>query len=483
MDLYKHSDILKAVVLSSEDAIVSKNLDGTITSWNPAAEMIFGFSESEAVGNNISIIIPTELKNEEKQIISRIKNGERIEHYETTRRRKDGSRFLAGITISPIKDKNDNIIGASKIARDITEQKRSEQQQALLAAIVDSSDDAIISKDLNGIIKSWNKGAEKILGYTAKEILGQNISIIIPASKIEEEAKIIKAIRSGKRLTHIETIRNRKDGREINLSLTISPVKDKDGKVIGASKIARDITKKVEIERERELYTKRLQEINQYKDEFMAMASHELKTPLTIIHANLQVLQHTMRYDENNEFVNKALQQVDKLSNLILDLLDVSKIRTGKLLLNFTDFDINLLVRNVIETLNHISLDHEIIFKTNKKQLLVRADMDRLEHVIINILTNAIKYSPGAKRIVVGTEIKDNHVLVKVKDLGIGIPPEDLLKIFGRFFRVRGLASTFSGSGVGLYISSEIIKRHGGNMWAKSNLGKGSTFYFTIPFN
>lgn len=472
---------LSAIVQSSEDAIISKTLDGTISSWNPAAEKIFGYSESEAIAANISIIIPDELMHEEQTIISRVKKGKRIEHYETVRKRKDGTIILVSVSISPLKDERGNIIGASKIARDITEQKSAEQKQAMLAAIIDSSDDAIVSKDLNGIITSWNNGAEKIFGYTPAETIGKHISIIIPPARIDEETQIIENIRKGKRVSHFETIRIRKDGKEIHISLTVSPVKDKSGKVIGASKVARDITERAEIEKQRQLFTEKLQEINHYKDEFMAMASHELKTPLTVIKANLQILEHKMQDDNKVDFVNRTLNQVNRLSNLVSDLLDVSKIQIGELELKRTDFDLAEFLAGIIHDIQQTSPDHQINLNTPNKKLLARADRERLEQVIVNLLSNAIKYSPNAKQVEVEADIKDNELVVQIRDWGIGIPEYDRDRLFTRFFRVRGLASTFSGSGIGLYISSEIIKRHGGRIWVESEIGKGSTFYFSIP--
>ncbi|HUS00119.1 MAG TPA: PAS domain S-box protein [Chitinophagaceae bacterium] len=481
MDTSENLARLSAIVQSSEDAIISKNLDGTITSWNPAAESIFGYTKEEAIGKNISLIIPDDLLNEEQAIISRIQRGERIDHYETIRKRKDGSLFVVAVAISPIKDGNENIIGASKIARDITDLKSAEQKQAMLAAIVDSSDDAIVSKDLNGFITSWNQGAEKIFGYKQSEVIGKHITIIIPEDRLDEETLIITKIRNGERVSHFDTIRKAKDGKLINISVTVSPVKDKNGKVIGASKVARDITDKVEMEKQRQLFTERLQELNHYKDEFMAMASHELKTPLTVIKANLQILEHKMHDDNKVDFVNKTLNQVNKLTNLISDLLDVSKIQAGKLELNRSNFDLIPFLQEIVEDIQQTSSDHKIILNTHNKELVARADKDRLEQVVVNLLTNAIKYSPNAKEVIVDAGIKDNNIIVSISDTGIGIPDDDMDKVFTRFFRVRGLASTFSGSGIGLYISSEIIKRHGGEMWAESRIGKGSIFYFSIP--
>jgi len=471
---------LSAIVLSSEDAIISKKLDGTITGWNPAAEKIFGFTAAEAIDEHISIIIPDYLLTEESEILGKIKNGSRVEHYETLRKRKDGSRILISLTVSPIKDENGNIIGASKIARDITFQKTADEKQAILAAIVDSSDDAIVSKTLGGIITSWNNAAQKMFGYTDVEAIGKHISIIIPQERLEEEKVIIENIRAGRKVNHFDTVRRAKDGSEINISLTVSPVLNQHGKVIGASKVARDITQKIELEKKQKMFTEKLQELNNYKDEFMAMASHELKTPLTVIKANLQILEHKLQSDPHINFINKTLQSVNKLSNLINSLLDVSKIQSGKVELTISKFDMNALLAETIENIQATTPDHTIIFEKSNK-LIANADRERIEQVIINLLTNAAKYSPYADKIFVEAYTKNNQIEVCVKDHGMGIPQEDTEKIFTRFYRVQGIASTFAGSGIGLYISSEIIKRHGGDMWVESVVGKGSDFYFSIP--
>jgi PAS domain S-box-containing protein len=241
--------LLAAIVDSSEDAIVSKTLDGVITSWNRGAEHLFGYPAQEAIGHNIMLVIPADRKEEEAGILKRIRQGERIEHFETLRLKKDGTLIDLSLTISPVKDAAGRIVGASKVARDISERKHAEETTNLLAAIVDSSDDAIISKNLNGVITSWNTGAERLLGYSRDEAVGQHIFLIIPDDRRDEEITILEKLKRGERVNHFETVRRRKDGTMIDLSLTISPVKDATGRVIGASKVARDITESKRIER------------------------------------------------------------------------------------------------------------------------------------------------------------------------------------------------------------------------------------------
>jgi PAS domain S-box-containing protein len=239
------SSLLAAIVESSDDVIVSKNLDGIITSWNHTAQRVLGYSAGEAIGSHITLIIPKDRLAEEDIIIARVRRGERLEHFDTVRQRKDGSLIDLSLTISPVKDSSGRIVGASKVAREITDRKRAERSTALLAAIVDSSDDAIVSKTLEGIITSWNKSAERMFGYRPEEVIGKHITLIIPRDRCDEEANIIERLRRGERIDHFQTVRRRKDGSPVDVSLTISPVRDSAGNIIGASKVARDITAQV----------------------------------------------------------------------------------------------------------------------------------------------------------------------------------------------------------------------------------------------
>jgi PAS domain S-box-containing protein len=235
---------LACIVDSSDDAIISKDLDGIISSWNNAASRLFGYEAAEVIGKPVTILIPQDRRDEESFILQQIRRGERIDHYETVRRRKDGGLIDISLTISPVRNAQGKIIGASKIARDITKRKREVDAALLLASIVETSDDAIISKNLDGIITSWNKGAERIFGYMAEEIIGKSIKVLIPREYHPEEETILERIRRGQRIEHYETIRQRKHGSLINVSLTVSPVADPQGKIVGASKIARDITER-----------------------------------------------------------------------------------------------------------------------------------------------------------------------------------------------------------------------------------------------
>lgn len=471
---------LGCIVSSSDDAIISKNLKGIITSWNRAATEMFGYTEQEAIGQNISIIIPPESQDEEELIMESIRKGEKIDHFETIRMARDGAEKLVSLTVSPVKNTKGEVIGASNILRDQSEKDIQDEQQARLAAIVTSSDDAIISKTLDGIITSWNDSATLMFGYTPEETIGKHISLIIPADRMNEETNIIQNIRAGNKIDHFETIRVAKDGRERQISLTVSPIRNRRGKIIGASKIARDISMRVEAENKQKLYTQRLMDLNNFKDEFMVMASHELKTPLTVIKASLQILEQMMEKDSRGQFITKTINQVNKLNELIYKLFDVSKIQAGKLLFEYTDFDIKILLEQVIEETRKTTA-HPIVFKHYGENFTVNADRERINQAIGHIISNAIKYSPIQAEILIELKKDDKDILLSIYDKGIGIPQADLENIFQRFFRVSGPASSFAGSGIGLYLSAEIIKHHKGKIWAESTIGEGSAFHFTVP--
>jgi two-component system cell cycle sensor histidine kinase/response regulator CckA len=235
---------LAAVVESSDDAIIGKTLEGTITAWNPGAENLFGYATSEAVGKQIEMLLPPERINEESEILERIRNGQRVKHFETVRVRKDGTKVDVSVTISPIRDRSGAIMGASEISRDITERMRAEELGERLAAVVESCEDAIIGKSLDGTITDWNPGAENLFGYLASEAMGKPIEMLLPPERANEESEILARISRGERLEHFETVRLQKDGKRVDVSVSISPIRDRSGLIVGASKIARDISER-----------------------------------------------------------------------------------------------------------------------------------------------------------------------------------------------------------------------------------------------
>ena len=241
---------LGAIVESSDDAIIGMTLEGLIISWNAGATRIYGHKPSDAVGQHITALIPPEFRDEEQRILDKVRRGERVDHFETTRATKDGRRVRVSLAVSPVRDATGTVIAASETARDIELQKRAERATAQLAAIVEFSEDAVVSKTLDGIIQSWNRGAQRIFGYTPEEMIGKPITTIIPPELHDEESMILERIRNGVPVEHFDTTRIAKDGRRVSISLTVSPIRNAHGKVIGASKIARDVSLRKRAERE-----------------------------------------------------------------------------------------------------------------------------------------------------------------------------------------------------------------------------------------
>lgn len=472
--------LLAAIVDSSEDAIISKTLDGVITSWNRTATALFGYEDREAIGRHISLIIPEDRLHEEDFIINEIKNGRRIQHFQTVRKAKSGLSIPLSLAISPVKNREGVVIGASKIARDITSQRKAAEKQGMLAAIVNNSDDAIVSKTLGGIITSWNNAAARMFGYSEAEAIGQHISLIIPQDRLSEEDYIIGEIKNGNSVANFETIRVSRSGALIPISLTVSPILNEDKVVIGASKIARDISEKVAARQELEDLYQQVKTLSDKKDEFIAMTTHELKTPVTSLRGFLQLLQLQVGAGNRNSFfVERSIKQVDKLGMLINDLVEFSRLQGGKLGLQFETFDMSALVQECLE-LYRTSNIHCFELVTSGA-LELRADRLRIEQVIDNLISNAVKYSPQGGSIKVKVVGTTDAVTVIVKDEGIGIDVKAQDKLFSQFFRAVEPGNNIPGLGVGLYITKEIVARHGGTIGVTSKLGAGAVFTVTLP--
>lgn len=338
------------------------------------------------------------------------------------------------------------------------------------AAIIESSDDAIISQSIEGYITSWNNGAQRLYGYTSDEIIGKSVSLLMPPEKKDDFPYLMKQLREGKRIEHYVTERITKDGRILHVSITLSPLRDSHGNIIGASKIARDITERIENEKRRE--------------EFVSTASHELRTPLTSQKAFGELLEQLINkngYTELKPYIKKINQQTAKLTKLIEDLLELSRIQTGRLKMENKKFDFDDLVDEIVETAQ-LTTKHTLVRKGKSKKF-IKGDRERIGQVLTNLLSNATKYSPHADKVIVTTEALKKEVVVSIKDFGIGIPKSYHTKIFEKFFRVSDKdEKTYPGMGIGLHVCHDILTRHKGRIWVESVKGKGATFYFTLPF-
>jgi two-component system sensor histidine kinase VicK len=350
---------------------------------------------------------------------------------------------------------------------DITESKLAEEKSARLVAIIESSDDAIISKTLDGIITTWNESATRTLGYSAEEMIGQSVMKLIPANRAQEEPHILSRLRNGERVEHFETKRLMKNGALLDVSLTISPIKDNYGNIIGLSKILRDITEKKQEETR--------------KNDFIAMVSHELKTPLTSMKAFVQLLLSRANKDGDAFRINaltRANAQVKKMTVMIQDFLSLARLEDGKISLNKELFALHPVMKDIAEDAQYISTSHQVILK-DCEDITLYADQDKIGQVLMNLLSNAIKYSPKGGNIIIGCEKQADKVKIFVSDEGVGVRKEDQKRLFERFYRSRNESvKNVSGFGIGLYLVSEILRYHDTKIEVESEEGKGSTFYF-----
>jgi PAS domain S-box-containing protein len=479
--------LLAAIVDSSMDAIISQDLSGTVTTWNTAAHRMFGYSAEEIVGRSILAIIPMELHQQQAEVIDRVKGGERIDQYETTRLRRDGSMVEVSLTISPVRSADGSVIGISKIARDITRERRADQATRLLAAIVDSSDDAIVSKNLNGVVTSWNKGAERVFGYTADEMIGQPISKLFPPDRLEEEPMILERLKRGERVDHYQTVRVRKGGEKLHVSLTISPIKDSFGRIVGASKIARDITREMAAVEQLARANEELKRADRMKTEFLAVMSHELRTPLNSIIGFAGVLKQGRQgplADEQRKQLNLIQSSGKHLLNLVNDLLDVSRIEAGRLEIEPEELTIAEVVEEAVRTTELQAASKHLEVRTEiTVQRPIYSDRKRLFQVVLNLLNNAIKFTPAGHVLIRAAE-DGEWLVVTVKDTGIGIPRDKQSSLFQAFSQVEGSSRRrFEGTGLGLYLSRKLVHLLGGEITLESEINRGSVFTVRVPLH
>jgi PAS domain S-box-containing protein len=477
--------LLAAIVSSSDDAIISKSLDGTITSWNDAAERIFGYRPEEIIGTSVLRLIPAENQSEEPAIVAQLRNGKRIDHYETVRVHKDGRRIEVSLTVSPIRNPAGQVVGASKVARDITGQRKADHAARLLAAIVDSSDDAIISKNLNGIVTSWNRGATRLFGYQAEEMIGQPVMKLIPADRPNEEPGIIDQIKRGVRVDHYQTVRQRKDGTRVEVALTISPIYNAAGVVVGASKVARDVSREREALAKLARANEELIKADRMKSEFLAVMSHELRTPLNSIIGFASVLRQGRPgpiNDEQKKQLNLIHASGKHLLHLINDLLDLSRIEAGRMDFESSEFSPQEVIDEVAGSLESQLAQKNLQLRVSVATAeTVFTDRRCVFQIVLNLLNNAVKFTPKGS-IAVRARVDAGRLEISVSDTGIGIPADRQVELFQAFSQLEGSARRkYEGTGLGLYLCKKLVTLLGGDIALQSESNVGSTFTFRIP--
>jgi PAS domain S-box-containing protein len=469
---------LAAVVESFNDPIISKDINGIITSWNEAAERVFGYGADEILGQSILQLVPPELHAEEELIMPKLKAGERINrHFETVRIKKSGEKFSVSEIISPIKDDRGDVIGVSRITRDMSDLKQMDDSRFRLAAIVDSADDAIISKDLNGIVRTWNEGAHRMFGYTSDEMAGESILKVIPPELHYEEDEILRKLRAGERVDHYETTRVKKNGQRFEVSVTISPIRDETGHVIGASKIARDISDRKRVERllvqsEKLAATGRM----------AAAIAHEINNPLeSLLNLIYLARQNTDKGGKAHRYLLTAEEELERVAHIARQTLGYYR-DTG----SPTEVHLHDLIENVLTVYNSKLLAADITLdkQFNDLQKIVVSKGEMLQ-VFSNIIANAIEAMSEGGRLCISIRkiisSAGDGIQVVIQDSGVGISQNHLPKVFEPFFTTKGDL----GTGIGLWVAKQLVEGRGGRISIASSTEKGksgTTVTIFIPF-
>ncbi len=476
-EIERQREQLHVTLASIGDAVIVTDEQARVTFLNPVAVSLTGWEMHEAAGQPLDTVV--RIVNEhtrlpvENPVVTVFREKRVVElANHTSLVRRDGTETPIEDSAAPILDRNQSLVGAVMVFRDVTEVRRAKAASQYLAAIVQSSDDAIISQTLDGRIASWNKGAERLYGYAAEEIVGQPLSALVPADLPDELPFMMESIRRGECIEHFETERVRKDGTRVDVSLTISPVKNAEGEIVGASKIARDITARKEEDRR--------------KNEFLALLAHELRNPLAPLRNCLQVMRLGTSDPASVEHARRLMErQLQHLVRLVDDLLDLSRISRGKLELRRERITLATAVEHAIDVcgLAVKELGRELTVRLPDEPLYIDADKTRLAQAICNLLGNASKYSDPGGHIWLRAERQGQEAIVSVKDSGIGIPADMLPKIFDMFVQAdRSLEKAQGGLGVGLTIVKRLVEMHGGCVSAHSEgPGHGSQFTIRLP--
>jgi len=453
--------------------------DGTILWANSAELEMMGYGAGEYIGHDIAEFYVDQPVIAD--ILARLKNDEKLKDYEARLRCKDGSIRHVAVS-SSVYRKDGDFIHSRCVTQDITAQKKAAELQQRLCAIVESSDDAIIAKDLNGVILSWNRGAERIFGYKADEMIGKHISVLAAPDRLDEIPDILDRLRRGERVEHFKTKRRAKDGRILTVSLTVSPLIDPRGGIIGASKVARDITISESQAEALRVANNALSAVNADLEQFVYSASHDLQEPLRMVAAYSEMLTRTFRDKlgpDGAEYLDYVLQGALRMEQLLKDLRAYTLVSTSRQP-PVENSDSGVALERALAVLRPAISDSGARI-TSAALPIVKLQQFRLEQLFQNLISNALRYRGAAcPEIRVSAEADGNGWQFAVQDNGIGIDPKYKEQIFELFKRLHSVAE-YPGTGMGLAICKRIVERAGGRIWVESEPGRGSTFYFTIP--
>jgi PAS domain S-box-containing protein len=480
--------LLASIVESSDDAIISKSLDGTIRTWNAGAERIFGYSPAEAVGRHISLIIPPDRISEEDHIIARLRAGQRVDHFETERVRKDGGQILVSLTISPIRDAAGAVVGASKIARDITDRKRAGEERQKFVTLVENSTDFIGICDLDGVPIYVNPAGLELVGLDgiaeARRVRVSDFFFPEDRSTIMDDF-FPSVIASGHGEIEVR-FRNFRTQAARWMAYKVLVLADSDGRRSGFATVSQDITERRQLEVDLRKVAADLSDVDRRKNEFLATLAHELRNPLAPLRNSLELLK---RAGSNETMRGQAIdtmdRQLNQLVRLVDDLLDWNRITHGRLELRKRPIEIAAVIQQAIESCRPLieAAGHQVRVSVPDERIWLDADEARLTQVLANLVNNSCKYTDRGGHITLAARRDRDGVVVVVGDDGIGIPPSQLPHVFDMFMQIEPSDHRSQGGlGIGLTLARRLVQMHGGTIEASSpGEGLGSEFTVRLP--
>lgn len=473
-DYQKTYDRFMGIYKSSKDAIEYSTLDGVLIDVNEAFLKLTGYTKEELIHRRkYQDLTPQKYHEFDEKVVSEILRTGQFAEYEKEYMRKDGSNVPILLTVFVVKGSDGQPVGLAAIIKDMSERTLIEHTRAKLAAIVESSDDAIISEDLDGIITSWNLAAERLYGYTAEEAIGRHISLIVAPEKIDEISQIVDRLKKGEKTFHHDTLWMNKEGSPMDISLTVSPIKDHMGAIVGFSAISRDISDRKRVE--------------QIKSEFVSTITHELRTPLTSIQASMELLKQSIGpnlSDKSRNLMEIAGRNSERLLRLVNDILDTKKLESGKVDFVFKPVNLMSLVQHAIESNKLYAEQFGVSYQLDSEVsgIKVNVDSDRLLQVLTNLLSNAAKFSPRGEKVNVSVSKNEDKIRITVTDHGPGIAPEIQARIFQKFSQASSAKyRRGGGTGLGLWISKALVEGLGGEIGFISHPGSETSFYVDLP--
>ena len=486
-ELRASEERLRAMFTQAAVGIGVANLDGTFHEVNLKFRSLLGYSSEELQHRTFLQLTHPDDRAATQTEVLRLLDGV-IDSYSLEKRyvRKGGGAFWSNTTVTLMRQENGAPSKFLGIVEDITQRKEADAVRSRLSAVIESSDDAIVTKTLEGIITSWNPGAQRIFGYSANEVLGKSITLLIPEDHLDEEPAILERLRRGDRIDHYSTIRRRKDGALIDVSLTVSPIRDPLGRIIGASKIARDVTVEKRAEQDlarlyeaaqreianRERAEQALRETDARKDHFLATLAHELRNPLAPIRQAALITNTPGATEAQKRWSHDVIsRQVHHMALLLDDLLDISRVTRGTLDLRMEMTELSAIVDAAVEQARP-ALDakrHSFTMDLPSEPIRFAADPLRLAQVLSNLLTNAAKYTDPGGSIRLRASASEDAVTLTVADTGVGLAPEALSQVFTMFSQIKATRDRSEGGlGIGLALSKGIVELHGGSIEARS---------------